>query len=74
MSDRFDCPRLGKWFRSCRFEARYSDGRGAISKEAIAEAWPSDLANIYRATKPRTYVRDVCVTCGRTVEKQETGA
>lgn len=68
------CQRAGKWFRGCRFEPRYDLGPGVVSDRAVSEAWPSDLPNLHRATKPKTYVRDVCVNCGRTIERQESAA
>lgn len=64
------CPRAGKWIRGCRFEARFDIGPGVVSDRAVAEAWPSDLPNLHRAAKPSTYVRDICVTCGRSVERE----
>lgn len=40
------CPRFGKTFGGCEFEARYDESAADI-----------------------TYVRDVCIRCGKTVER-----
>lgn len=64
-----DCPRRNAWFRGCRFEPRYDEGPQAIP--VTSDGFSSDeISQIIRAGKPRTYVRDVCITCGRTVERE----
>ena len=73
MSNHLECPRAGKWIGGCRFEGRWEYG----ASRPASFAWGISVADQERlthATKPKTYVRDVCVTCGRTVEKQETAA
>ena len=56
-----DCPRFNAWIRGCKFEARYD------------ERFPDGLRSVKGdadAFKLRTYVRDVCIHCGRTIERQ----
>jgi hypothetical protein len=72
VSEQSDCPRLGKWIRGCQFEARYDTG--GPGRFQFEEGSSAAAAEVIEAMKPKVYVRDVCVTCGRTVEKQETGA
>jgi len=63
-----DCPRRDAWLRGCRFEPRYDEGsangevEGSMSKECLTE--------VLEKMRTRIYVRDVCVTCGRTVERE----
>lgn len=61
------CDLAGKQ-RGCKFSPRYDE---VIPKmEWSAEnANSGDLPLIVEALKNRTYVRDVCERCGRTVER-----
>ena len=62
---------------ACRFEARYD--QGAIDAENF---YASDLITIethdrvdaLAAWRKQTYVRDVCVKCGKTIERATNGA
>jgi hypothetical protein len=62
-----DCPNFGKLIGGCRFEPRYDLGP--------AEGYPAEMKGIgslAAAMEPwrrKTYVRDVCTRCGRTVER-----
>ena len=63
-----DCPQFGKVFGGCHFEARYDHspadlGFGEIKTSAQAAIM---FAETMRA---KTYVKDVCTRCGRTVER-----
>lgn len=62
-----DCPRAGKWFRGCRFEPRYDLGNPAPYEFKSGSS--SAVVDVLEATKPKTYVRDVCRTCGHTIER-----
>lgn len=64
------CPRFGKLFGGCKFEGRYDLSAPA---QVIEEFKGSSAAmvGIIEATKSKTYVRDVCVSCGKTVERQK---
>ncbi len=62
-----DCPRRHAWFRGCMFEPRYDVGEPCVKN--VQCFLPSSAARIIEASSPKTYVRDVCVTCGRTVER-----
>jgi len=62
-----ECPRVGKWFRGCRFEARYDKGPPRNGK---LEGSRDFIIAYVEKSKPITYVRDVCRTCGKTIERQ----
>ncbi len=71
------CDRLG-WFgaKPCRFEPRYDEA--AVPPETVAKIigsgsvliLPDDVEAI-SAAAGRTYVRDVCTACGKTIERQK---
>lgn len=59
------CPRLDKWIRPCRFEPRFDLG---------PVEFPTGLSEIQMKAsaldkfRRKTYVGDVCTTCGRVVK------
>jgi hypothetical protein len=65
--DAAPCSRLGRPFKGCKFEARYdsepSNGAGLTSVKGF------NPERIERLLIKRTYVRDVCVTCGKVIER-----
>lgn len=64
------CPRRDKWFRGCRFEPRYDKGE---PREMTAdELYWFDITSRVEALRtlcPRTYIHDLCVTCGKVVDR-----
>jgi len=59
-----DCPRFGKWIGGCQFEARYD--LSAVELPACHEVKMTlTMAEKFRS---KTYVRDVCIRCGKTIE------
>jgi hypothetical protein len=68
-----DCPRAGKWF-GCKFEARHDSISPDHYKHGDFEGSPSAYVTMIEAIKSRIYVRDVCVRCGKSIERvtQET--
>lgn len=67
-----DCPRLGKMFGGCRFEARYShpeittpipEGLNRYIDRCLTMD-DNDIAAI-ETFRPRVYEGDVCVRCGK---------
>jgi hypothetical protein len=61
-----DCPRFGKLFGGCSFSPRFDTGAPTatdLKGDAVA------VYAVIEHSKPRTYVRDVCERCGRTVER-----
>lgn len=65
-----NCPRRGKWIRGCRFQPRYDSGKPkGIPEDHLFWYNRSDRVSALRATAPKTYVRDVCVTCGRVIDR-----
>lgn len=62
------CPLLGKLIGGCRFKPRYdtAEARGGYNlKSGDARA----LALINESLKPKTYIHDICETCGQTVKR-----
>lgn len=77
------CPRAGKLFRGCRFEGRYDTPMPSRFDEIFGSTWFSAgpmpgvpaQTSLSRPEQPKkTYVRDICRTCGRTVERRGSAA
>lgn len=66
-----ECPRFGKMVRSCKFEPRYDEGVPTAAQPTSYHGPAGGVARMLEASKPRTYVRDVCVRCGKTIERQK---
>ena len=68
------CPREGRWIGGCRFEPRYDyapispDEREWITANFLAAF---DRLNGMRNMRTKVYVRDVCIRCGKTIERSE---
>lgn len=60
-----DCSLKGKWFVGCHFEPRYDYGSPDLS--TLGGYSGSRAAELIEASKPKTYVKDVCVACGREI-------
>ena len=58
-------PRRDRWIRGCKFEARYDTGEPAMGGKGSS----ANVLALVEASKPLTYVRDICVVCGRTAER-----
>lgn len=63
------CPRIGKWFRGCQYKARYDHLAPTIDNDNYT-GWKTDYLDALEISKPEIYVRDVCIRCGRTVERK----
>ena len=63
-----DCPRFGKLIGGCKFEPRYDLG---VPAGRLTEFTGSSAAFVaaLEASRPKTYVRDICVRCGKTEER-----
>jgi len=62
-----DCPRFGKWFGGCRFEPRYDTH---LSDRLVKiNTYCGDM----EALKDKTYLVDVCVRCGKYVDRKQVG-
>jgi hypothetical protein len=69
------CPRAGKWIGGCRFEARFDRYQPRVlTEKEIYWLDVNDRVPALAAASSTTYVRDVCVTCGRTIERQGANA
>jgi hypothetical protein len=58
------CP--NSWFGRHKFEARYDIGPPDLSRFVKIDRASEGF---FEALKPKTYVRDVCVKCGKTIER-----
>lgn len=64
------CPRIGKLWRSCRFEPRYDifEPSDALEKQ-LGRAWALSEKDKKALEIQQIYVQDVCVNCGRVVQR-----
>ena len=60
------CPRFNSFF-GCAFEPRYD--KGPMPPEVTLDYRGVRLGEVLDAYRQITYVRDVCVRCGRTIER-----
>ena len=65
-----DCPRQGRWFGGCCFEARYDKSAPDLPRYKHIKCNPGATTEFLDGHRTVTYVRDVCVRCGRTIERQ----
>ncbi len=66
-----NCPKSGRLFGgSCQFEARYDyDGPTDTLKEELSLKPHLSNADKEKLLERRTYVKDVCVKCGRSIPR-----
>lgn len=65
-----ECPRVGKFFGGCRFEGRWSIGAPTITAAQLRElVWSDDKSEGFKLSRPRTYVHDVCLRCGKIIHR-----
>lgn len=64
-----NCDRKGKWFRSCTFEPRYDEGIADLRQFKTVDRMTDWMLDKFR---PKTYVHDVCITCGKVVYRDGT--
>jgi hypothetical protein len=67
-----ECKRVGRWIGGCKFEARH-DEEPAYSLADLFDGCraTSEVArSLIAGNMKRAYVRDVCVRCGKTVERE----
>ena len=62
-----DCPRFGKLFNGCKFEGRYDEGAPDLAPFKSFKA--ADTSAFLNSLKPKTYVHDICIRCGKTVKR-----
>jgi hypothetical protein len=63
--DETRCPRFGKWIGGCLFEARYDLSPANLDQFVGSIQMSATMAEKFRS---KTYVRDICVRCGKTKE------
>lgn len=66
MSNAGDCPRIGKFFGRCSFEARYDKEPVDVR---VIEALASGTGSILERFRKVTYVHDICTSCGKIVKR-----
>ncbi len=54
---------------ACRFEARYDEVREPAI-DLLKDIAEIKITGSFPARHQKTYVRDVCVTCGKTIERK----
>ncbi len=67
-----DCPKFGKLIRGCKFEARHDIGYQELTHEIIEDlSWAmktnDDRHISFNIPLHRTYIKDVCVRCGKEI-------
>ena len=67
-----ECSRIGKWFRGCKFEARYDIYTPTKElKDIISRQWNTTPRDKDKLLEEMIYVQDVCVVCGKVVARCE---
>lgn len=61
-----ECRRVRLLFRGCNFEARF-DNIGP--DPTIQFQGRGNMTDVIKAMDRKIYVRDVCTTCGKTIER-----
>lgn len=65
------CPRLGKLFRGCKFEARYDITEpDPVLSLTLSIQWALSESDKDRLVKTSTYVHDICTTCGKIITNE----
>lgn len=64
------CPNANRWFRRCKFQARYDIVEPTPALESIIMTqWAASETDKDRLITKSTYRGDVCVRCGRVVNE-----
>lgn len=59
------CPRFGKMFRGCKFEARYDTmPPGSLDGGSMSGNDPDCISAFFHGLTRKIYVHDICVRCG----------
>lgn len=77
--DLYDCPHKSMWGFSCNFEPRYDvsppspEAIAALDllKLSINASFHDSFEDIIEKMQTRTYVGDICVSCGKFVVRPE---
>jgi hypothetical protein len=65
-----ECPRRDRWIRGCHFEARYDLAPARLPKATHDVKGSGGAVSAFlEGFRQKTYVRDVCVTCGAVRER-----
>lgn len=63
-----DCPLFGNLFGGCKFEGRYDEAPNPVAGQITSYKGPDDPRALLTL---RVYIRDVCIRCGKIVERQK---
>lgn len=63
------CERKGKWFGGCKFEPRFDLSAPDLSRFSSFKT--SEPEEVLEKMRKRTYVKDVCTTCGKSILRDE---
>jgi hypothetical protein len=62
--------KLGLWgAKPCRFEPRYDKSPADLSRFQNLNGY--GVPEVLETMRAKTYVRDVCVNCGKTIERSK---
>lgn len=61
-----ECDAKYRMFPRCRFQARYDFGRPDLGR---FKSIPTP--EFIEALKPKTYIKDVCIRCGKTIKRED---
>ncbi len=65
------CERKGKWFGACNFEPRYDHEPPKRLRFDYDElVFSEEAADIIKQYTKRTYVHEICTTCGKIIERE----
>lgn len=68
-----DCERKTIFGRpACRFEGRFDLSAADISGLGKFKVGPQAVETFMNAMRTETYVRDVCIKCGKTIERSKS--
>ena len=70
-----ECPRIGKLLGGCKWEARYDEP--SLFSQVFGDGLYTSLnikgenGSIENIIPTKKYVRDVCIRCGKTIERSK---
>lgn len=70
MSENELCPRIGLWFKGCKFEPRYdtySPTDALISQ--VNKQWALSEKDKELLSETQIYIQDICIRCGKVIER-----
>jgi hypothetical protein len=66
-----DCPRAGRILFGCKFRARYDEHEPSDIFAHLFHTGQAAIEALKAGAKRSTYIHDVCVRCGRVIERKK---